>query len=409
MVALAFFLSLVFWPGISGGATTPRWALLSCVTPIVLLFRPTPWTTAHVVGLVFVLWCGITLLWTPNLAFGLNAYWQIILMAVVFALGSSTVTLRPVLIALGIGFGLNSALVLMQGLYWDPFKYLVTPGNPSIVGTYINGNLLAECAALTFIGCTAHRLWWTLPGLVPSIIQPWTNGTPRAPLLALGAALVVYVWRWRPLWAVHLGTLGIGIGLVVIGGQGHNDSLGQRLSMWQDTIHGLTFWGHGIGSFYLTFPEYADHFNTLVSRPENAHNDYLEYIYELGVGSVLLVYLVGIGLRTTRQAELYMLVGALVLSALGFPLHMPVGQFMAALILGAACSTWLPLRCTVALGRIRVLAWLARIQGSYRVGLSSTPSGDIFWRFSTVLARSCQLLRRRSLARIGTNSDQGNS
>jgi len=357
----------------------------------------------------FVLWCAVTLSWCPNIYFGLNAFWQLILMAGVFALGSSMTTIRPVLIALGIGFSLNGLLVLYQGLVWNPFAYLMTPGNPAIVATFINGNLLAECASLTMIGLAAYRMWWMLPGLVPSIVLPWTGGTPRAPLLALGAALVVYVWKWRPWLAVHLGTLGIGLVLLVIAGHGHADSAGQRLGMWQDTLYGLNFWGHGLGGFYKTFPEYANHLNTMVSRPENAHNDYLEAIYEVGIGAVLMVYLVCMAFQTAQLPERLMLVGQLTISSFGFPLHMPVGQFMAALILGAACSGRLPLRGAIAVGRIRVFAWLTRIRHATRSGYTLAQRGDIFSCLPPLLKSSRQLLHRRGLAGVEPDSHRGNT
>jgi len=357
--------------------------------------------------MAFVLWSGITLIWTPNLVLGLNAYWQVILMVGVFALGSSIVTLRPVLIALGIGFGINGALVLMQGLWWNPFKYLQTPGNPEVVATFINGNLLAECAALTFIGCTAYRLWWCLPGLLPAIILPWTNGTPRAPLVAITVSGLFWLWRRRPLLAVHLLGFATIIGASVIGG--HGDSLGQRFNIWSDTLRGLTPFGHGLGSYYVSYPAYAERQNTLLSRPENAHNDYLEIIYELGIpGAILLAYLIGIAWRSSRQPERYMFIGVLVVSAFGFPLHMPMGQFMAALIAGRLCGDWLPLRASLSLGRIRVYAWFTRVVDAYGGSRSFEKGGEFFSGISSVFTRCRQLLHRHPLERVSSASDRSN-
>jgi len=226
-------------------------------------------------------------------------------------------------------------------------------------------------------------------------------------MLALGAALVVYVWKWRPLLAVHIAILGIGIGLAVIGGKGHADSLGQRLGLWQDTIYGLTFWGHGIGSYYLTFPEYAEHINTLVSRPENAHNDYLEYIYELGIGTIPLAYLVGIAWRGNSGPERYMLVGQLAISAFGFPIHMPMGQFMAALILGSCCGGWIPLRGSIAMGRIRVFARIAAVKDSLRSYRTSWKDPEILPGISPVRTGGGELLRRYPLEGIGSIGNPG--
>lgn len=331
-------------------------------------------TIGHVCGIFFLIYAGASLTWTPYLPFGLHAYWQLMLMAGCFALGSSMPGLKPVLIALGIGFALNGAFVMMQGLYWNPWSYLETPGNPNIIGSFINGNLLAECTALTIIGLAAYRVWWLLPLQIPAIILPWTNGTPRAPILALILAGLVWLWTRRPLLTLHLGVAGMLIGLMVIGG--HNNSVYQRYNFWIDTINGMTsWWGHGIGSFYVTFPEFSAHSNTLISRPENAHNDWLELIYELGIGVVPLIYLIGIALRSSKEPERLMLVGAIAISCVGFPLHMPAGQFMAALTVGCLCGGWMPLRGTVGLCRMRVQAWLAGIKNLAR-GRSSSELGS---------------------------------
>lgn len=386
MVVFSFLLTICFWPGISGGATTPRWALMSVGIPILLLYRRIPLTVAHLIGLLFVVWAGVTLIWTPNVYFGLNAYLQILLMAGAFLLGSSLKTLRPVLIALGVGFSINSVLVLMQGLYWNPFHYLETPGNPSVVATFINGNLLAECAALTAIGLAAYRVWWLLPPLIPSILLPFTNGTPRAPLLAIAVAALVWLWPKRPIVALHIAGLCVIGGIALIGG--HNDSMGQRYNFWADTLRGITPFGHGIGSFYLTFPEFSAHSNTLISRPENAHNDWLEYIYELGLGVIPLVYVLGFALRSRRMPERLVLIGLITEAAVGFPLHMPAGQWVAAITVGCLCGDRYGVRCSFALGGIRVRPWLARL--SLGGGSRGPPgkSAEVVPLFPEVRARS---------------------
>ncbi len=411
LVVLSFLISIAYWPGVSGGSTTPRWALLSVFIPFLLMFNRVPLTVGHLCGIFFLAYAGVSIAWAPFLPFALNAYWQMILMAGAFALGSSLTSLRSVLIALGVGFALNGMFVIIQGIWWNPWHYLETPGNPNIVATFINGNLLAECTAITLIGLAAYRVWWLVPLQLPAIILPWTNGTPRAPIVAIAVAWIAWLWPRRPIIATHIAGLLVIGGILVIGG--HNDSVYQRYNFWVDTIKGInTWWGHGIGSYYITFPEYSEHSNTLISRPENAHNDWLEYIYELGIGVVPLIYLLGIALRSNKEPERLMLIGAITISAVGFALHMPAGQFLAALTAGCLCGSWLPLRYSLLRGRIRVREGIAAFKGcarGYRPPYMGDPDLPCF---PEVRASNSELLRRRSLAGIssdGRSIDQSSS
>ncbi len=406
LVTLAFLLSIAYWPGISGGSTTPRWALLSVFIPFLLMFHRVPLTVGHLCGIFFLGYAGISIAWAPYLQFALNAYWQLILMAGAFAIGSSLTSLRSVLIALGLGFAVNGMFVIMQGIWWNPWHYLETPGNPNIVGSFINGNLLSECTAITLIGLAAYRVWWLALLQLPAIILPWTNGTPRGPIVAIAVALIAWLWTRRPIIATHIAGLLMICGILVIGG--HNDSVYQRYNFWIDTIKGInTWWGHGIGSYYITFPEYSEHSNTLISRPENAHNDWLEYIYELGIGVIPLIYLIGIALRSNKEPERLMLLGAITISVVGFPLHMPTGQFMAALTAGCLCGSWLPLRYSLVLGRIRIRERVAAIKGRARGGWSSGVGDELVPGVPAFRASNSELLRRRALAGFGPDGNSG--
>jgi hypothetical protein len=110
----------------------------------------------------------------------------------------------------------------------------------------------------------------------------------------------------------------------------------QRVGVWEDMLPGLRPWGHGLGSFIAEFPLYQHHTTALTLRFENAHNDFMQLAFELGIGAVLAAALVIAQLwGTPRSPAWYAMVVFLVEGCFGFPLYEPVTASLAAVCAGA--------------------------------------------------------------------------
>jgi len=108
-----------------------------------------------------------------------------------------------------------------------------------------------------------------------------------------------------------------------------------RLGTWYDAMHGFTVLGRGLGSFIVEFPRFQQYSSPLSLRWENAHNDIVQILFELGIGGFVLIALFAIRLaQAERRPEFYALVVFLVEGLFGFPLYQPVTGGLAAVCAG---------------------------------------------------------------------------
>lgn len=334
--AFAFLLTVLFVPWISGAATTPRWALLSLATPLFLIFVPgrTTWTFAHLFGAVFLGWAAVTLTWTSGGYEGADVLWKLCLFAALFVCGSRLSSLQPILIGAGLGFAVNSAIVLLQ---WAELVQM--PEVQCCAALFVNPNYLAEPAALALVGAAAYRLWWLVPGLIPAVLA---GG--RGPLIALAACGAAWMWSRSRIGALLIAALALTACLMIATGGGHNDSAAQRVALWTDTLLGMQPLGRGLGSFYVMFPSHAPHNQPIQMRPDHAHNDLLELAYETGPGVVAALAFLAFALAGPARPERLILLGFVVEGFFDWPLHFPVPLFLAALAAGRLCRDRVPLR-----------------------------------------------------------------
>lgn len=320
-----FILTVLVVPFMPAGATVPRWAFLSIVCAALLFKIEIPLVAWLLIGYVTVM--------TLVAPVGYDAaflYWHFLLFVVVFLYAQRLGSLRGVAIGIGLAIAVNSLLVA-----FETFGYRITPSTvPGAAGgLFYNHNLASETAAMVAALAIGYRLWWLLPGLMPTL----AFGS-RAPVLALGVAGAVALWRKDRFFAL-LTLLGGTLVVAVLSSYRAYDwtSILQRVSVWQDTLPHLTLFGHGLGSFIIDFPLYQRHSAPLVLRFENAHNDLLQIAYELGIGGLLLVAALGWRMaHGVRDAAWYALLVFLAEGCLGFPLYEPVTGALAAL-----CAGWL--------------------------------------------------------------------
>lgn len=338
---LAFLVAAAFWPSLAAAGTAPRWALLAVAVPL-MFPKKIKFTAGHLALLIFVAWSVSTLFWTdepltslfpwhPSLAWiwvpsgGVNAivYWTIF--SGLFCIGAELSSFRPVFIGMALGLSLSSIVAIAQFYFgWTGIDQYSVPG-----GLFINPNFMAEIAVMVLIGLIAERLYWFIPLVLPAVLLPQS----RSALLALVIALALWT-RSRAVMAVMI--IGIGAAAIWSIQTGFRlPSVQERLDIWRDTIDGMAFFGRGLGSFYVLYPAAASRTDTLYARPDHAHNEIIETLFETGIPGILLIgaFLLAAWYGRNRAARL-VLVAFAVSAMASFPLHVPASMFLVALVAG---------------------------------------------------------------------------
>jgi hypothetical protein len=295
--------------------------LMLMIPAVQFLLKPARVTLSSILLLVCLAYATLSFLWAPFHYEFLYGYSHLLLLAGAFLVGASIQSLRPVLIGSAVGLGINSLFVCIQLYGWS-----IVPQVASPAGLFMNKNLLAEFSVLILLGLFYERLWlWIIP-VLPCVIL--TSG--RGALVALVAGLLLALPLWLG-WMIAIVGVGAGISYSFFA---TDPSMLQRFDIWMDTLQSLTWFGHGWGQFYITFPQFATHMDTLLQRPEHAHSDILELIYEIGLGIILIVAFVASLWRNKLIPEQAILLGFLVEGLFGFPLYIPTTAVVFAIVAG---------------------------------------------------------------------------
>jgi hypothetical protein len=343
MAPIFFFLTIFSIPFLPAGATVPRWAFLSLVCAA-LLFKIRPSLPMLIVIGYITVMAAVAPVWY-DAAF---LYWHFLLLAVLFAYVQELTDLRGMTIGLCLGLWVNSAVVIAQYFGFD-----VWPQGAYLDGLFLKHTFSSEAAAMALLLALGYRLWWLVPGLLPTLIFG-----SRAPLLAAGLAGLFLFWpkNWRygasPFIALLLPAGAAVIAFHAIGNPTFWDSMDDRLGVWLDTVQGLSLFGHGLGSFMPDFPALQHHSDPLMIRYENTHNDMLQVIYELGIGGAVLIgFLFWRMACMDRSPAWYALLVFMVEGSFSFPLYEPVTGAVAACCAGYLFSGRHTLRGLFAGGR----------------------------------------------------------
>lgn len=327
-----FALMTAFWPGISGAATTPRWIVAALLGFSWFGMARAPISLTGTIGCVLLAWLFLSVSWSAGSLDGLDAAVKLSLAGIAFVVGTEIADLRPLFVGAAIGLAISSLVAVLQVLGWH--------GVPSIddtpAGLFVNRDRLAAAAALVAIGLVVFRQWALLPLLLPALIL----GNSRGAWLAIAAGL--FVWVKRPLWEKTIVFAGALVAVLVLKGASIVDlASSERLWIWRDTFSGVTFWGHGLGSFRELFPTYLDAFahswkmNAEPTRPEHPHNEFLWLLFEGGVPALLLALAFCASCwRACDHPSRAVLVGLLVLAQFAMPLHDPATLILGALVAG---------------------------------------------------------------------------
>lgn len=328
-------LAIAFDPFVFQGATTPRWAYLAIALPVmVALAKPQQFEGLHLIGLMLLAWCALSLSWTSNIYDGAGQTIHLIIMALAFVLGARLESLAEIFKGLAIGLAVSSLLVAIP--HDMPAGVIMSTAREGLMG---NRNMLAEATMIVALGLMAYRLWWYLPGLAPALYFAQS----RAAMLALVMASLVWLWPRSKTGCIALAAL-IATATVTAFGL-RIDTAAERIAIWQDTIAGLNWLGHGLGSYYTDFANTASHWDLAQTRPEHAHNELLEAAFELGaVGLALLVGFFAIAYAMATPGLRPLLAGLFAMAMVSFPLHVPVTAFLGSLLAGHAVRARAELR-----------------------------------------------------------------
>ncbi len=344
---LGFAVMTAYIPGTIGGALPTGWVVLWLVMPLLLFDCNPELTFAHWWGAAFLGCAALSLLWSPH---GLLAMMQWLALGMVFVWASSLDDLRPVLKGLAAGLGVSALVFVAQWLGWHGVQSVEGPA-----GLFVNPNLLAEASALMLILLVSFKLW---PWLVVTV--PGLATASRGALVALFVASMMWLWsQSRPAAvSVFVGILLVGVLIVkypspvsnrVVGAMtaesappagvagtlatARMETVSQRFDLWRDMLNGMTWTGQGVGSFEYLYPKFAQRVDVFKVRPQHAHNDLLELMFEFGVGALPLLLLMT-ALLGVNDVERTILASFLAIAMFGFPLHVPVTGFIAAMVAG---------------------------------------------------------------------------
>lgn len=222
--------------------------------------------------------------------------------------------LRDVYIASGFIGAASSALSIGQALGWHPTHQWLPDQAP---GLFYNPAHAGYTLALIFMALLANRLYWLIPMLLPGLYLSHARGAWAA--IAFG---LLATWLRKPLWL-----LAIVLAFAFILTLHPSSSDLQRLQIWRAAWINLTFWGNGLGSFWDLY------MGDPVVHPEYAHNDYLQTVFEFGIGAIVPFAIVAWAASRTLASAWPTLVTFLFIACFSMPMHMPVAALIGTLAL----------------------------------------------------------------------------
>jgi hypothetical protein len=334
---LSFLAAALYWPGTISPSETPRFALLALIP---FLLRGFQVTAAHAAGLLFIAWAVASLFWTPAPLDAINALLVLFILGCCFCLGSQIENMRPVYIGAALGLSLSSVIAIAQWLGYHPL-----PKMTAISGLFVNGNFMAEAAALIVVALVAERIWWAVPMVLPALVLPLARGA----MLACAVSLLLNFRHRREFWIVLAAVPLVAAAYIAAKGVDLS-SVNDRFGIWQATLANVPMFGHGLGSFRFLFPS-IDIRILASSSPEFTHNEFLFVAFELGVVGLALFLAFCLTLAGPLDTARLVLIALFVEMCLEFPTHLPTTGFVGLVAAGHAVRNRYVLRDFFVRGR----------------------------------------------------------
>lgn len=191
-----------------------------------------------------------------------------------------------------------------------------------------NPNYLGCALAIAIAGAIVYRLYWFIPFGVLGLCLCLSRGA------AMTAGIIGTIALFRSKYkATALILPAIAVIVVFTQRETEGTSLLSRMGVWQDTINHMTLFGHGFGSFMTEYAAFPIRSNMTLLLAPHAYNDFLELIFELGIGSIPLWLMLVVSIESRADGRL--IIGAFCLLSLTyFPLSVPIVGQLFALTLG---------------------------------------------------------------------------
>lgn len=321
MFGLGLFISLASIPGWTSVTIPAGWAALSIVLPWTL-WRRAQVTVLHSFFWAFGAYAALSLLWVHDFPNAIWRLWGIAIMLAAIHLGSALDDLEDLWLGLGWGMAGSSLLAVAQ---WFGFPFIMNFNEFSPAGLHYNPSVHGMILALVGIALWAHQRYWLTLALLPGLYLSHSRGA-----YAVFVCGLLLTWFRIPLLAL---ALGLGAMFYATLGWSPNDL--ERLAVWAGTNSLLKPLGLGAGSLTDLFVAY----NGRIVQPEYSHNDYLQLLFEFGIGA--LFFFAAIGLALARDFRSWpVLAAAFIFAFITFPLFHPISLFIFAIAAGSACRSW---------------------------------------------------------------------
>lgn len=344
-----FLMMIALVPPLFATADALRWAILAIGLSLYYATeagrRDIQINLPTLAGIIFLGWSLATIIWSVDKRGAPDAVACLAIMALAYWAGFVSPSNTPVYRGMLYGLAINSCLAIAQHFGWDGVSQIYIPA-----GLFLNKNMLAEIGLLLLAIALMKRWWYLAFFASPSVMLT----SSKAVLIAGFAMFCNWMWHsGRVFQSFLLGLSGFMICWVM--SSLISQSLTVRVELWQNTIHGITLLGQGLGSFWYEYPNQSFQGSTLRWRAEHAHNEYLEVAFELGTIGLLLgiAFIASVWHYAVRQ-ERIILLGAAIIAGVAFPLHNPATAFLICYVAGCAASNCGAVGIVDALRRIDV-------------------------------------------------------
>lgn len=334
-----FLIATAYVPGWIGGAISTTYFVLMIGLPILLYNVKIPITRLHLYGTCFLLYCFISLAWTYSFNVAFFIFLQMMVCALAFCYGSSLDDLKLIFKGLALGLGVSAVVAIFQKFGFTLVYVSDTPNK--VAGLFVNPNMYSEVSVILLVALLALKQWiWTLVTL-PAIVWSYS----RAAVATLLVCCLIFMWnKSKAFTALLIPVMALAVAAYYLNGYFDVSSVNERMAIWSDTVRGLTLFGHGVGSYEIMMPFYAHDLDTIKVIPRYAHNDYLQLLFEFGIGCVFLIPFVSLLIEKNNNAN-YILLAVAVIAMFSFPLHIPMSAFMFFLVAGHVARNYVADGC----------------------------------------------------------------
>lgn len=330
-------LAMAYVPQVMSAPFAPKWGVAAIAAGALFSVRIRP-TLVHWLGALWLGFASVSLLWTSSVPDGLFELGQWTIVASLFVVGAELdgEVVGAAVRGFALGMVVNAILAAAQVCGFDEVRQIVAPA-----GLFGNKNYLAEAGLLAICALLAIRERWWYWFVGPAIAL--VLGAERSSFMVLAVVLAMWTrvelgWSWR--LASQVAFLVVAGAAMVVFSLAPSDSiwasLGERQLIYAGALQGIVAshgLGWGLGSYFVEAPRFA-HF--VLSRPEHAHDDYLEMAFELGIiGPLPLVAATAVICWRNCIAALPLVAFGL-LALVEFPLHFPASAALVALLAGRA-------------------------------------------------------------------------